>query len=70
MNTIAQFVRDYLKAHPGAANSEIARALKKRGIITSENYIAKIKIRMRHSAKKVASGVATNNASKMAKRRE
>jgi len=68
--TIAQFVRDYLKAHPGAANSEIARALKKRGIITSRNYVAKIKIRIRDSAKKAASGVATGNASNMAKLRK
>ena len=50
MATIAQFVRDYLKAHPGAANGEIAKALNKRGIIISSNYVAKIKTRMKNSA--------------------
>ncbi len=50
MATIAQFVRGYLKAHPGATNREISRALDKQGIITSANYVAKIKTRMKNSA--------------------
>ena len=39
----AQSVRDYLKAHPGTANKEIAEALTKQGIKISANHVANIK---------------------------
>jgi arginine repressor len=42
----AQAVRDYLKAHPGTANKEIAEALKKQGIKISANHISNIKSKM------------------------
>ena len=42
MATIAEFVRDYLKAHPGAKAAEITRVLKQKGIITSSTYVTKI----------------------------
>jgi hypothetical protein len=42
----SQTVRDYLKAHPGTANKEVADALTKQGIIVSPNYVASIKGKM------------------------
>jgi hypothetical protein len=42
----AQAVRDYLKAHPGTANKELAAALSKQGIKISANHVANIKSKM------------------------
>jgi hypothetical protein len=42
----AQSVRDYLKAHPDAANKEVAEAMAKQGIKISRNHIANIKSKM------------------------
>ncbi len=42
----AQSVRDYLKAHPGTANKEVAEALTKQGIKISANHVANIKSKM------------------------
>jgi arginine repressor len=39
----SQSVRDYLKAHPGTANKEIAQALSKQGIKISANHVSNIK---------------------------
>ena len=42
----SQTVRDYLKAHPGTANKEVAEALTKQGIKISANHVANIKSKM------------------------
>ena len=42
----AQSVRDYLKAHPGTGNKELAEALGKQGIKISPNHVANIKSKM------------------------
>jgi arginine repressor len=49
----SQSVRDYLKAHPSAANSEVAVELAKQGIQVTPNYVAtvKVKIKLRAAAK-------------------
>jgi hypothetical protein len=42
----SQSVRDYLKAHPGTTNKEIADALTKQGIQIAPNYVAGVKSKM------------------------
>jgi hypothetical protein len=42
----SQSVRDYLKAHPGVSNKEIADALTKQGIEMTPNYVAGVKSKM------------------------
>ena len=42
----SQTVRDYIKAHPGTANKEVAEALTKQGIIISANHVSNIKSKM------------------------
>ena len=42
----SQTVRDYLKAHPGTANKEVADVLTKQGIKVSPNYVASVKGKM------------------------
>jgi hypothetical protein len=42
----SQTVRDYLKAHPGTGNKEIAEALSKQGIKLSPRHVANIKSKM------------------------
>jgi uncharacterized protein YneF (UPF0154 family) len=42
----SQTVRDYLKAHPGIANKEIAEALTKQGLKISANHVSNIKSKM------------------------
>jgi hypothetical protein len=42
----AQAVRDYLKAHPGTGNKELAEALTKQGVKISANHVANIKSKM------------------------
>jgi hypothetical protein len=39
----SQSVRDYLKAHPGTANKDVATNLTKQGIEVSPNYVAAVK---------------------------
>jgi hypothetical protein len=39
-------VRDYIKAHPGVGNKEVAEALGKQGISITPNHIANIKSKM------------------------
>jgi hypothetical protein len=40
-------VRDYLEAHPGTANKEVAEALTKKGITIKADYVATIKANMK-----------------------
>ncbi len=42
----AQAVRDYIKAHPGTANKEVAEALTKLGIKISANHVSNINSKM------------------------
>jgi hypothetical protein len=42
----AQAVRDFLKAHPGTGNKEIAQTLGKQGMKISPNHVANIKSKM------------------------
>jgi hypothetical protein len=42
----SQTVRDYIKAHPGSGNKEVAEALTKQGIKISPNHVANIKSKM------------------------
>ena len=54
----SQAVRDYLKAHHGAANKEVSEALAKAGIEVSPNHVANIKAKTktrRKAAKAVVS---------------
>ena len=46
-------IRDYLKVHPGAANSEVAAELTKQGIPVTSNFVAtvKVKIKLRAASK-------------------
>lgn len=48
----SQAVRDYLKAHPKAANKEVSGALAKTGMQVSPNHVANIKakVKTRHKA--------------------
>jgi arginine repressor len=51
-----QAVREYLKAHRKASNQEVAKALAKKGITITANYIANIKAttkKRRRAVKKV-----------------
>ena len=58
-----QAIKDYLKAHPGVKNKEIAEALTKSGIKVTPNYVAgikgKLKVRRRAVKKVVATGAAS-----------
>lgn len=42
----SQTVRDYLNAHPGTTNKEVAEALTKQGIKISANHVGNIKSKM------------------------
>ncbi len=39
-------IKDYLRAHPGAKNKEVADALTKSGIKMTPNYVATIKSKL------------------------
>ena len=39
-------IRDYLKAHPSAANSEVAAELTKQGIPVTSNFVATVKVKI------------------------
>jgi hypothetical protein len=52
-------VKDYMKAHPGAQNKEIAESLTKSGIKVTPNYVASIKGKMKTRRKKVKRAVKT-----------
>jgi len=41
--TKAQFIRDYVNAHPAAKSTEIAAALNERGLSVAVTYVAAIK---------------------------
>ena len=47
----SQAVRDYLKAHRGAANKEISEALAKAGVDVSPNHVANIKAKTKRRRK-------------------
>jgi hypothetical protein len=47
----AQFVRDYLKAHPAATCKEIVAALEKQGIKITFGYVATVKAEIDAAAK-------------------
>ena len=57
-------VKDYMKAHPGAQNKEIAESLTKSGIKVTPNYVASIKGKMKTRRKKVKRAVKTVVASR------
>jgi hypothetical protein len=42
-----QAIKDYIKAHPGAKNKEVADALAKSGLTMTPNYVATIKANMK-----------------------
>jgi hypothetical protein len=44
-------IKDYLRAHPGAKNKEVADALTKSGIKMTPNYVATIKSKHRRRRK-------------------
>jgi hypothetical protein len=50
-------VKEYLKAHPGAQNKEIAESLAKSGIKMTPNYVASIKGKMKTRRRKVKRAV-------------
>ncbi len=58
-------VREYLKAHPGVTNKEVAEALAKSGITISPNYVAgikgKIKVRRGRRRQAVKAAVAQHH---------
>jgi hypothetical protein len=48
----SQAVRNYIKAHPKAANKDVSEAMAKQGVVVSPNHVANIKAktRTRHKA--------------------
>ena len=54
-----QAVKDYLKAHPGAKNKEVAESLTKSGIKVTPNYVASIKGKIKVRRRAVKKVVAT-----------
>jgi hypothetical protein len=49
----SQAIKDYLKAHPGVGNTEVANSLTKSGLKMTANYVATIKGKMKVRRKKV-----------------
>ena len=47
--TKTQIIKDYLKAHPGVGNTEVAASLTKSGFKMTPNYVATIKGNIRRS---------------------
>ena len=53
----SQAIKDYLKAHPGVGNTEVANSLTKSGLKMTANYVATIKGKMKVRRKKVKKAV-------------
>ncbi len=62
--TKTQIIKDYLKAHPGVGNTEVAASLTKSGFKMTPNYVATIKGNMKKRRKKVKRAVKTVVASR------
>jgi cell division septation protein DedD len=60
----SQAIRQYALKHPGARPSEIAKALKSRGIDVDGRYVSKIRINARLKAKAVRAKPAASRPSK------
>ena len=52
-----QAVKDFLKAHPGVKNKEVAESLTRSGIKVTPNYVASIKGKIKVRRKKVKRAV-------------